>query len=114
LTPGTAGRPAWPYPPPAAPPWGPDDVAGLVVIAFLVLLILLVVRDRANGRDGIYQILAGVGTLLVWLGRVFFALAEGEDRLLRGLRAAAAAAGGEVKTAYENAVWVEKEEAGRS
>lgn len=114
MTAGTAGRPAWPYPAAVAPPWGLDVVAGLVVMALLALLALLTVRDRVNGRDGIYQILAGVGTLLVWLGRVFFALAEGEDRLRRGVGAAAAAAGGEVKAAYQNAVWVEKEEAGRT
>jgi hypothetical protein len=113
LTTATAGGVSWPYPPPVAPPWGPSAIAGLVVIGLLVLLVLLTVRDRENGRDGIYQILAGVGTALVWLGRVFFALAEGEDRLRRGVGTAAAAAGGEVKTAYKNAIWVEKEEVGR-
>ena len=112
LTPGTAGRVSWPYPPPVAQPWGPEAVAGLAVIAFLVLLILFVVRDRPNGRDGIHFVLAGVGTVLVWLGRVFFALAEGEDRLRREVGTAVAAAASEVKEAYQNAIWVEKENGG--
>jgi len=87
-------------------------VAGLVLTGLLVLLILLVVRDRPNGRDGIHFVLASVGSSLVWMGRVFFALAEGEDRLRREFGTANAAAGSENKEEYQNAIWVEKENGG--
>ena len=70
MTPSTAGRVSWPYPPPVAQPWGPDVLAGMVVLGLAVLLVLLVVRDRPNGRDGIHFILAGIGTALVLLGTI--------------------------------------------
>lgn len=70
---------------------------------------LFVIRDRKTNRDGMYLVLFFVAVTLVRTGRVFFALAKGEDRLRRGGEAATKAARDEARKAYREAVWFENE-----
>lgn len=100
---------SWPFKSTVPVPWIPDAVSGLLLLAAALVVMLFVVRDRKTKRDGMYLLLFFVAVTLARIGRVFFALAEGEDRLRRGGEAAAKAARNEVREAYSDAVWIEKE-----
>ena len=100
---------SWPFKSTVPVPWIPDALSGTLFLAAVSVLMMFVIRDQKTKRDGMYLLLFFVAVTLVRIGRVFFALAEGENRLRRGGEAAAKAARNEVREAYSDAVWIEKE-----